>query len=121
LKRLSIFVALALLAMPIAAFAQPRSIEGVWSPERRLCGIPPENIRNPARHPIEVTREAINWTVQQCTLLRRSGRNGTFRVSASCERADGTVDATFTLRLRGNRLTVIFADGKQERFVRCPG
>jgi hypothetical protein len=112
----------ALLAMLAGApaLAAPNASEGAWAAERRLCGVAPEAIEDPAKHPIEVTSEAINWSSQRCAVIRKSGRNGVFQVRAACTAGESVNQQRFRLVVRGDRLTVIFANGARERYVRCP-
>jgi hypothetical protein len=102
-----------------SAFAtQP--FEGTWASKPAFCSGDLSRAVNNTDFPIVVTEQRVDWALNRCTVLRRSGRSGVWQVKAVCEANDGAVKQDdFALRVRGNRLTIVFADGTRARYVRC--
>jgi hypothetical protein len=112
-------VGLAMLSSVAAKAASP--IEGVWAAERRFCGADLSRAANNTDFPLIVTEQRIDWALNRCTILRRIGRQGAVQLRTRCETSEGEAKRSdFTLRRRGDRLTVTFADGAVARYVRCP-
>jgi hypothetical protein len=104
-----------------SAHGQPRkAIEGTWAARSSLCKADPTRSVTNADFPLIVTEERVDWALNRCTILKRTGRTGAVQVRARCENNEGVVrQDDFSLRLRGDRLTVTFADGARARYVRC--
>jgi hypothetical protein len=112
----SVTLLLAGFAGPVSA-AQP--FEGTWA-KPAFCSGDLSRAVNNTDFPLIVTEERVDWALNRCTILKRTGRSGAWQVRARCEAKDGLVKQDdFALRVRGNRLTVTFADGTRARYVRC--
>jgi hypothetical protein len=105
--------------LPLQAVAtQP--FEGTWAAKPAFCSADLSLAGNNADFPLVVTEERVDWALNRCTVLKRSGRTGIWQVRAKCESNDGAVKQDdFALRVKGNRLTIVFADGSRARYVRC--
>jgi hypothetical protein len=115
-KTLTVFCVMTM--SPLAHAAQP--YEGTWAARSAFCGADLSRAANNTDFPLVVTEERVDWALNRCTILKRSGRTGIWQVKAKCEANDGAVKQDdFSLRVRGNRLTVTFADGSKARYVRC--
>jgi hypothetical protein len=109
------------LLVPAGLSAEPRkAIDGTWAAARNLCKADLSRATNNVDFPLIVTEERVDWALNRCTVLRRSGRNGVVQVRARCENNEGVVrQDDFSLRVRGDRLTLTFADGTRARYIRC--
>jgi hypothetical protein len=109
----------ALAVASSSAFAtQP--FEGTWASKPAFCGADLSRAVNNSDFPLVVTEQRVDWALNRCTVLKRSGRTGIWQVRAKCEANDGGIKQDdFALRVKGNRLTIVFADGTKARYVRC--
>jgi hypothetical protein len=101
------------------AFAK-QAFEGTWAARRAFCGADLTRAVNNTDFPLIVTEDRVDWALNRCTILKRSGRNGIWQVRSQCRNNAGVETAgDFRLRVRGDRLTVTFADGARATYYRC--
>ena len=101
-----------------AAFAA-NTVEGKWAAAADLCGKDANLADSNEKFPLLITEQRVDWALNQCTVVQRVGKSGIWQIKASCKSASGETQSDFRLRVRGNQLTVTFADGKRARYVRC--
>jgi hypothetical protein len=116
-----ILVATSVFLLVLATGAQATSrLEGTWAVKRSFCGADLSRAANNTDFPLIVTEERVDWALNRCQVLKRSGRGGVFQVQARCESKGIARDDAFSLKLRGNnRLTVTFANGDSATYTRC--
>jgi hypothetical protein len=114
------FLSAAIVAVSMSGAWAKSPVEGTWAAKRSFCGADLTRAVNNTDFPLIVTEERVDWALNRCLVLKRSGRNGAFQVKARCE-SDGIArDDAFSLKLRGNnRLTVTFANGDSATYTRC--
>jgi hypothetical protein len=119
MKRFAFWSLLLTLAAPsVADAASP--IEGTWAAKKSYCRADLSRAVNNTEFPLIVTEERVDWALNRCLVLKRSGRGGVFQVKARCESEGVARDDAFSLKLRGNnRLTVTFANGDSATYTRC--
>jgi hypothetical protein len=101
-----------------AIAAQP--YEGRWAIKQSFCAADLARAVNNTDFPLIVTEDQVDWALNRCTVLKRTGRTGNWQMKARCTATDGTIKQNdFSLRVNKDRLTVTFADGTRARYLRC--
>ncbi len=114
--RSAIVAAFVLAAMPASA-KQP--FEGTWAEKAGYCGVDTSKTDDFSQYPLVITEERVDWALNRCQVLKRTGKSGAWQVFARCE-GEGEIDNDqFQLRVKGDRLTVVVNDGTRASYVRC--